>query len=348
MATVDFGDGKEVDFYQLDASSFNERCKSGGEDDSTGLRIHPGAHVLIRFLNSSFCQTVCKNRVIWELGCGTGITSVGVALHTEPRLLVCTDGNKDAIEICRLNCSQICGNKAVDMVCEQMYWSVEEVSRVEAVIIDSSSCSSASTSTIGRGRGQSKADVVIGSELFYYLTDSIALVRTVDELLRSTDALADSDPSSSTPPPLQPQAGEEGEGEGDGGGDGRKEVDPKEKRKEKEQEHGLFISAHIFRKDGQELEFLAALHEIRPSFEVYSVPHTSFIQEVELTRNPSWSPVRCLVVGRKEDIEHYQGLAKGCSSGDSDLMFHWPTLREVLELEQKEEEEEGNVFNISL
>lgn len=60
-------------------------------------------------------------------------------------------------------------------------------------------------------------------------------------------------------------------------------------------EDGLFLHAHLFRRDGQEEEFISALEEI--GWSTLEAPVTQFISLEELGYRVDWYRVRCLISG---------------------------------------------------
>jgi hypothetical protein len=146
-----------------------------------------------------------------------GIASIAACAVTELAHITMTDGNADVITIAQQNLENAgLGSRRGGS------------GRASAHTFSwgASMCSSSSTGEAGLRLGG--FDVVIGSELTYYNTDMALLVATVQGLLSDYTA------------------GSSGSGEG-GSGSGGGAV---------RAVSGLFIHAHIFRKEGQEEELI--------------------------------------------------------------------------------------------
>ena len=99
----DLGPIGEMRVKQLKSDAFNTCCLSinSHERDSTGLRIHAGAHVLVRLIASQ--KDIIKDKKCCELGCGTGLVGLAVMKHLDLNAMYITDGDSRAIELSRLN-----------------------------------------------------------------------------------------------------------------------------------------------------------------------------------------------------------------------------------------------------
>jgi 2-polyprenyl-3-methyl-5-hydroxy-6-metoxy-1,4-benzoquinol methylase len=67
---------------------------------------------------------------------------------------------------------------------------------------------------------------------------------------------------------------------------------------------GIFLHAHIFRKDGQENELFALLQE--RDWKTMDIPISCIVSEKELSEHADWSNVRCLLSGPSRRIEQFQ------------------------------------------
>jgi hypothetical protein len=65
-------------------------------------------------------------------------------------------------------------------------------------------------------------------------------------------------------------------------------------------EIGIFIHAHLFRKDGQAEEMIEWFHA--NNWETYEVPHACFISESEMKDHPEWFKIRALISGHREKL----------------------------------------------
>jgi len=221
---VDFGKLGTFTIQQFSGSAFHKSCSEETTNrtsvDATGLRIHPGAHVLIRFL-AKHPQLIHAKHVI-ELGCGTGISAIGALLtNARPTSYLCTDGNVEAVQVCELNMAALAAvsspspantittttiKSCLKVNCEAMMW---DSSSVAGIIQKYPLPPPRPAPDPAAVSVSERYDVVLGSELFYYLTDLNALCETIVELAGTT---------------------------------------------------GVFIGAHIFRKAGQDLELAQMLH----------------------------------------------------------------------------------------
>ena len=101
----------EVQITQLRSVAFNEQCLSvtSTDNDATGLRMHAGANVCIRFL-ATFCQNVLSSsKTCVELGCGTGVVGLAAARSAKHLIknLILTDGDERALRLATLNAEVI-------------------------------------------------------------------------------------------------------------------------------------------------------------------------------------------------------------------------------------------------
>ena len=96
-----FGD---FEICQCSAVEFHRAClqSNSNESDNTGLRIHAGAHVAIRFL-LRYPILISGKKVI-ELGCGTGVFGlVSTRLGTVTSYILLTDGSEESIKMAHTN-----------------------------------------------------------------------------------------------------------------------------------------------------------------------------------------------------------------------------------------------------
>lgn len=171
-----------VDILQIRGDIFHSKCLSinSSQIDSTGLRIHAGAYVGIRFLSSrilfdNFQIFNSKSNVI-EIGCGTGIFGM-VGLYNNYskenksfNSLTVTDGNISAIDIAKLN---YCGlkdklQKKLDIEMPPVNFTSLSWDNFDDI-----------TGSISRYNNGSRFDTVIGCELMYYRTEVKDLVKGV-------------------------------------------------------------------------------------------------------------------------------------------------------------------------
>jgi len=165
--------------YQLSPLLHQQRCLSINSTihDNTGMRMYAGCHVMIRFL-VTYGDELVRNKRVVEIGSGVGLLGlVGTSL-TEPIMLVCTDGELEALQIIDKNIGVLYRDipRRKERTCsQQLLWGNE---RMIADVLTShchSSCDPDSTSS-------RVFDVVIGCELMYYRTDMQSLVLTVLKL----------------------------------------------------------------------------------------------------------------------------------------------------------------------
>lgn len=67
---------------------------------------------------------------------------------------------------------------------------------------------------------------------------------------------------------------------------------------------GIFLHAHIFRKDGQENELLTLLQE--RDWKTLDIPILSIVSDKEISEHADWTNVRCLLSGPSRRIEEFQ------------------------------------------
>jgi len=272
LEKIDVGRLGTLDFYQLQGQAFSDACKLTQDmtvGDHTGLRMHPGAPILSRFVAKY--PELLNDRSVIELGCGIGLVSVTVLLTSNPSVFIATDGNLDAVDICDKNVKRLykSESRSTRVKTYQLIWSARTA---EECI---------------KNEGIECFDVVLGSELMYYLTDLPALMACVQSLTGTKAGARSGDvtksdgvenekveslsSSSSTPLPLSSS-----------------------------DRCPLFISAHVFRKDRQVDDFAALLH--KAGWIAYEIPVESFIDETELRFNPGWYNARMLVAGAKAEV----------------------------------------------
>jgi predicted nicotinamide N-methyase len=234
--------------------------------DNTGLRIHGGAHVAIRFLlkHPEFIQ----NKRVCELGCGTAVVGLlGTNGGIVSSHLLLTDGNIEAVTIASLNVEQLASAPNNSKIsCRQLLWGlksdVDVMVKSLTSIFDKDSmneCEGENVETneftklhsLEKIATTKHFDVVVGCELFYYRTNIQDLLTTV---LHLTDNL------------------------------------------------GVFIHSHVFRRPGQDTELISFLGEY--NWITLEIPIESFIDEEELFNHPEWYNVHCLISGTRERMEN--------------------------------------------
>jgi predicted nicotinamide N-methyase len=277
---VDFGPSfGETEIVQFSGSAFHNACLQSNcqDDDGTGLRIHAGAHVAVRFLLRH--PGLVQDRKVVELGCGTGIFSlVGTRGGTLPSKLVITDGNDEAVHLARSNSNKLSAADAQPKIsCDKLLWGSEDIVRrflhrhLQGVT-EAGASNDASTLTGHLEQGNEQGtiefpvrvtndaangsaegikddvsaafDVVLGCELTYYRTDIAELCNTVVWLTGN---------------------------------------------------NGLFVHAHIFRRPGQDIEMVDFFHS--KGWETLRIPIADFIDREELKCHGEWYKVHCLVSG---------------------------------------------------
>jgi predicted nicotinamide N-methyase len=74
----------------------------GGSVIGYGASVYNSSFVLSHFLATHYKDSIKNKRVI-EIGCGTGLCSITVALTCHPLYLVATDGDTDLLELTKRN-----------------------------------------------------------------------------------------------------------------------------------------------------------------------------------------------------------------------------------------------------
>ena len=160
---IDCGAGAGlISVYELTGEAFNNAClqRNSTDCDNTGLKIHAGAHVAIRFIRT--LKGLLNERRVVELGTGIGIVGLSVARTCNAASLVLTDGNPNAIAITNKNIFSTGLQDQIHAV--ELSW---------GHVSPDFRC------------GLHETDVVLGCELMYYKTDVRSLVETVSDLLAS-------------------------------------------------------------------------------------------------------------------------------------------------------------------
>lgn len=100
---VELGPLGPVEIYQVPGSEFHTAClqKNSMDRDSTGLRIHAGAYVAIKFLQ--VISQLLNGKDVIELGTGCGIVGLTASTFCSMNSLALTDGNTTSLEITSLN-----------------------------------------------------------------------------------------------------------------------------------------------------------------------------------------------------------------------------------------------------
>jgi predicted nicotinamide N-methyase len=272
--TIDFGPFSGIkDIIQLSGDAFQCACLQANSkiDDSTGLRIHGGAHVAIRFLLRH--PHLIDDMKVCEVGCGTGVYGlIGTRGGAISAHLALTDGNSAAVAIALQNADQLVSlMNASKVSCEKLLWgSVDcvedflgsldtvlskhknEVDEQSVKVAPTSSASSSTPEAIEIENVTCKNrhfDVVIGCELFYYRTN-------IDELLCTVLRLTNN--------------------------------------------NGLFIHSHVFRRSGQDIELIEYLS--RWNWITAEIPIQLFVDQDELDEHPEWFNVHCLISGPTDKI----------------------------------------------
>lgn len=105
--TLDLGPLGLTKLYQVPGSEFQIAClqRNSMDSDNTGYRVHAGAHVAIRFLDT-LSGLLSGKRVI-ELGAGSGVVGVAASRIATLSHAALTDGNSLALDIVRLNANAV-------------------------------------------------------------------------------------------------------------------------------------------------------------------------------------------------------------------------------------------------
>ena len=192
---IDFGPAVGTkSIVQFSGGAFHNAClqENSKVDDSTGLRIHSGAHVAIRFLLKN--PQLVSNQCVCELGCGTGVYGlVGTRGGSLSSQLTLTDGNTETVNLAHKNVQLLASTSCESRIsCRKLLWgSIDavdeflqhyEVSRETSVSAHPSHHNEVEAISSG---GSHHFDVVLGCELFYYRTNIEELLFTVIELTKS-------------------------------------------------------------------------------------------------------------------------------------------------------------------
>lgn len=287
IETIDFGPLSGItDIIQLSGEAFQCACLQANStiDDSTGLRMHGGAHVAVRFILGH--PHLIKDMKVCEVGCGTGVYGlIGTRGGTICAHLALTDGNSAAVAIALQNTDQLVSlMNALKVSCKKLLWGSEdcvdeflgslgtvpsqhrnEVDEQSAKVVASSGSfltipDAGQKDTVTSMSGH--FDVVIGCELFYYRTNIDELLCTVLRLTNNT---------------------------------------------------GLFIHSHVFRRSGQDIELIEYLSQ--KNWITAEIPVQRFVDQNELDEHPEWFNVHCLVSGPTDKILALLTEENLCSSG---------------------------------
>lgn len=221
---IDFGPGIGIkEIVQYAGGAFHNACLQANSkvDDSTGLRLHSGAHVAIRFLIKN--PQLISNQHICEVGCGTGVYGlIGTRGGSISSHLTLTDGNTETVNLANKNVQLLASISMESRItCKQLLWgskdAVNELFQYHKAPRETPEKSSPSSqgsvyhdevnpNIMGKTHF---FDVVLGCELFYYRTNIEELIFTVMELTNST---------------------------------------------------GIFVHSHVFRRVGQDVELINTLH----------------------------------------------------------------------------------------
>jgi predicted nicotinamide N-methyase len=288
--TIDFGPFSGItDIIQLSGEAFQCACLQANSmtDDSTGLRIHGGAHVAVRFLLRH--PHLIDDMKVCEVGCGTGVYGlIGTRGGTISAHLALTDGNSAAVAIALQNSDQLVSLMNSSKVsCEKLLWGsvdcVEDfLGSLDTVLsqhrneVDEQSAKVSPTSSATLSMPDAieienvtcrkrHFDVVIGCELFYYRTN-------IDELLCTVLRLTNN--------------------------------------------NGLFIHSHVFRRSGQDVELIEYLRCW--NWITAEIPIQRFVDQDELDEHPEWFNVHCLVSGPTDKILALLSAENRCCSGEEE------------------------------
>jgi hypothetical protein len=167
IETVDFGPVVgDRSVYQACGSVFQAAClqENSSSSDCTGLRIHAGAHIAIRFLIAH--PELIEGKSICEFGCGTGIYGlVGSRGGKLVKRLVLTDGNGESVAVAYKNIENFVElSNRNKVVCQRLLWGMSSDTTWDEVL---------------QTNDGKPYDVAIGCELMYYRTDPRELLSTV-------------------------------------------------------------------------------------------------------------------------------------------------------------------------
>mmetsp|Transcript_21241 Transcript_21241/g.20558 ORF Transcript_21241/g.20558 Transcript_21241/m.20558 type:complete len:316 (-) Transcript_21241:12-959(-) len=190
LEEVDFGKGVGLkNICQFTGHAHQRACLqvNSKDIDNTGLRIHGGAHVAIRFL-LKYPEFIQSKRVC-ELGCGTAVVGLlGTNGGIVSSHLVLTDGNIEAVTIASQNVEQLATVPNVSRIlCQQLLWGsklyVDEMVESLSSFFNKDSINNIKNNVntdLPRERSTPNPfDVVLGCELFYYRTNIEDLLTTV-------------------------------------------------------------------------------------------------------------------------------------------------------------------------
>lgn len=151
----------EIEISQMKSTVFNESClqSNSNETDSTGLRLHAGAHIEVRFL-AKYGLNALSDKLVIELGSGTGVVSLTI-IH-KPKILFITDGDERSRKTIERN------NRTLGVpenICMKLTWGNDI--EIENVL---------------KMNQSQPFDVILGSELLYYRTDVSQLIKCIISL----------------------------------------------------------------------------------------------------------------------------------------------------------------------
>ena len=164
---MDLGPLGTIDIHMVPHIDFQEKCEDT-KRDSTGLRPYVGSSVFTRFVYA-YSELLLfggedTERNAIELGGGVGLNSLAIYRLGSFKSIICSDGNKQAVEIAKKNIETEESGESTVLKSLELLWDKFEV---EAFMSD-----------------RDRFDVVFGSELFYYQTDVKGLVQTVLRLVK--------------------------------------------------------------------------------------------------------------------------------------------------------------------
>jgi hypothetical protein len=316
QSVIEFGpDVGIVTMKQLTAEAYNTKCLSVNSktSDNTGFRVYAGNHIALRAIGrlkvdydlkygsnpplppeQSGQVEPAEVRVL-ELGCGCGALSAIVSHMDVIRVLldqppvptartsyVVTDGNKEALEIARYNFCRY-GNSAVQSAFQQFLWrdtAAETLGTSDNfdMLDQQLRVSSVAAGVAGSAASRVPFDLVLGSELFYYKVDVIALLTDVLILLGALPNRKSANVDQST-----------------GEFTSELEATPFVARS-----RGMFFHTHVFRglnnQEQQVINFLAQF-----GWSTAEIPLSAFLsEECKVMASASY---RCLVSASNEVVE---------------------------------------------
>ena len=89
----------------------------------TGATVWPASMVLLKYMEKH-AEKLIRNKMVVDLGSGTGITSIGAALLGASRV-ICTDGEDSVVRLAQDNLEHArgqCGDDELKMVSVEKYW----------------------------------------------------------------------------------------------------------------------------------------------------------------------------------------------------------------------------------